>query len=115
MIALIRYILKLINSIHIYLTKNESTEKNIQEEKLPYHFTKELIYENKNKLKDAKKINIIHFNDVYNVESSKIEPVAGAARFATAVEKLREQGPTLLVFSGDAISPSNSNIQKNKL
>ena len=75
------------------------------------NFTKELIYENNNKIENAqKKINIIHFNDVYNVESGTKEPIGGAARVVTLIEKLKEQepNPTIVIFSGDAISPSTS-------
>ena len=75
------------------------------------NLTKELIYENNNKIENAqKKINIIHFNDVYNVESGTKEPFGGAARVVTLIEKLKEQetNPTIVIFSGDAISPSTS-------
>ena len=49
--------------------------------------------------KKKKKLRIIHFNDVYNIEQ-------GSARFATAVDALNEEDNCLLVFSGDALSPS---------
>ncbi|XP_043234841.1 snake venom 5'-nucleotidase-like isoform X2 [Amphibalanus amphitrite] len=52
-----------------------------------------------------KQLTIVHFNDVYNVESSNQEPVGGAARFVTAVEKFRHLNP-MVVFSGDIFSPS---------
>lgn len=49
---------------------------------------------------------IIHFNDVYNVEPrSSPEPVGGAARFVTAVKSFQHLHP-LILFSGDAFSPS---------
>lgn len=49
---------------------------------------------------------IIHFNDVYNVESRAApEPVGGAARFCTAVKSFQHLQP-LVLFSGDAFSPS---------
>lgn len=53
-------------------------------------------------------LNIIHFNDVYNIESNTIEPKAGAARFKTLLNQLKEasNNPTLVLFSGDAFSPS---------
>ena len=77
------------------------------------NFTKELIYENEIKLEDTnKKINLIHFNDVYNVENGTREPVGGAARFITAIERLKQEEPTIVLFSGDAISPSNSKLLK---
>lgn len=58
-----------------------------------------------------KPLRIIHFNDVYNIESGEIEPKAGAARFHTAVHALKNARPdvaTLVLFSGDAFSPSTS-------
>uniref|UniRef100_A0A1B0DCU3 Uncharacterized protein n=1 Tax=Phlebotomus papatasi TaxID=29031 RepID=A0A1B0DCU3_PHLPP len=54
--------------------------------------------------KDA--ITILHFNDVYNIEpNSAAEPIGGAARFATAINSFRDLKP-LVLFSGDAFSPS---------
>lgn len=37
-----------------------------------------------------KSFSIFHFNDVYEIEASSIEPVGGAARFVTEVKKFRE-------------------------
>lgn len=54
-------------------------------------------------------LNIVHFNDVYNIEASDLDPVGGAARFLTAVENVIQKAPTLVLFSGDALSPSSSN------
>jgi 5'-nucleotidase len=54
----------------------------------------------------SKNLNIIHFNDVYNIESNTQEPVGGAARFLNVIESLINQKPTLVFFSGDALSPS---------
>ena len=58
---------------------------------------------------------VIHFNDVYNLPSSNIEPSGGAARFHTAVQRaLADFGQNdttlepLILFSGDALSPSTS-------
>lgn len=49
---------------------------------------------------------ILHFNDVYNVESrTSPEPVGGAARFCTAIKSFQHLNP-LVLFSGDAFSPS---------
>lgn len=49
---------------------------------------------------------IVHFNDVYNVEPRQSpEPIGGAARFCTAVKSLQHLNP-LILFSGDAFSPS---------
>ncbi|CAI2738011.1 unnamed protein product [Dicrocoelium dendriticum] len=61
-------------------------------------------------------LNILHFNDVYNVEGQKVEPVAGAARFRTALMSHRIGDDSCIVlFSGDALSPSIiSNITQGK-
>lgn len=53
----------------------------------------------------AETISIIHFNDVYNVESREMEPVGGAARFLTAVKSKADLQP-LVLFSGDIFAPS---------
>lgn len=54
----------------------------------------------------ATHLTIIHFNDVYNVESnSSREPIGGAARFLTAIKSFAHLNP-LILFSGDAFSPS---------
>ena len=55
----------------------------------------------------ADKIYLIHFNDVANVESGDKEPVGGAARFVTSVKQHSEDTP-LVLFSGNAFSPSES-------
>jgi len=52
-------------------------------------------------------LTIVHFNDVYNIESRSQEPVGGAARFVTAVTQLAASNPVVL-FSGDAFNPSVS-------
>ncbi len=73
-------------------------------------YSTEIIYQNVESIKENnKKLNIIHFNDVYNIESRDVEPVGGSARFITAIEDLiKHNEPTLVLFSGDAISPSSS-------
>ncbi|KAI4468300.1 nucleotidase-related [Holotrichia oblita] len=49
---------------------------------------------------------ILHFNDIYNVEvCTTTEPIGGAARFCTAVKSFQHLNP-LILFSGDAFSPS---------
>ncbi len=63
-----------------------------------------------NSKKDRKNLRIIHFNDVYNIEGSDQEPFGGASRFKTVLDSLQEEGPALLVFSGDAFSPSKSKL-----
>lgn len=51
-------------------------------------------------------LNIIHFNDIYNVEANSArEPIGGAARFLTATKSFDNLNP-LILFSGDAFSPS---------
>ena len=57
--------------------------------------------------KAAEFLTILHFNDVYNIEGRDKEPVGGAARFKTALNQFRHLDP-LTFFSGDALSPSNS-------
>ena len=56
----------------------------------------------------ADTITLLHFNDVYNVESRNVEPVGGASRFLTAVKKQKETGDPLVLFSGDIFAPSIS-------
>lgn len=53
-------------------------------------------------------INIIHFNDVENLEEQEDEPKGGLARFFTAVNywKNKLDGETIILFSGDLYSPS---------
>ena len=55
----------------------------------------------------SRELTILHFNDVYNIESREKEPVGGAARFATKVARYRHLNP-LIVFSGDCLNPSSS-------
>ncbi|XP_030620769.1 5'-nucleotidase-like [Chanos chanos] len=50
-------------------------------------------------------LTILHFNDVYEIESRHEEPVGGAARFATAVKEFHYLNP-FVVFSGDCLNPS---------
>ena len=55
------------------------------------------------------KILILHFNDVYNIEPREKEPVGGAARFASKIATFKPRNP-LILFSGDALNPSMSEI-----
>lgn len=57
-----------------------------------------------------KKLTIIHFNDIYNIDERPDEPIGGAARFHTALNYLKEENPSLVLFSGDALSPSTSKL-----
>lgn len=51
-------------------------------------------------------ITILHYNDVYNIDvSTTTEPIGGAARFCTAIKSFDHLEP-LVLFSGDAFSPS---------
>jgi 2',3'-cyclic-nucleotide 2'-phosphodiesterase (5'-nucleotidase family) len=58
-----------------------------------------------------KTLRIIHFNDVYNIEPDTREPLGGAARFLTAINIVKSEEPCLVLFSGDAFSPSTRNAQ----
>jgi len=51
------------------------------------------------------KLTILHFNDVYNIEEIKTDPVGGAARFKTALDSFKHLDP-LILFSGDLFQPS---------
>ena len=55
-------------------------------------------------------ITLIHFNDVYNVESRMVEPVGGAARFLTAIKHVSTDCQPLILFSGDIFAPSISKL-----
>ena len=55
----------------------------------------------------SRTVTIVHFNDVYNIESRAQEPVGGAARFVTSVSQLASSNP-LVLFSGDVFNPSIS-------
>lgn len=64
-------------------------------------------------------LRLIHYNDVYHLDSSSAEPVGGIARFMTAVkeyqdgEQFKDQPDCLTLFSGDAFNPSlESSITK---
>ncbi|KAF2020737.1 ser/Thr protein phosphatase family protein [Aaosphaeria arxii CBS 175.79] len=57
-------------------------------------------------------LRLLHYNDVYHVDSSSAEPVGGVARFQTLVnyyrndERFAGQSELLTFFSGDAFNPS---------
>ena len=56
----------------------------------------------------SKTLNIIHFNDVYNITEGNKDICGGAARFMGLISKLKELEPSpLIFFSGDFLSPSN--------
>ena len=52
----------------------------------------------------AKKVVALHFNDVYNLEPGKKEPVGGAAKFAGMLAQQTDD--PIVLFSGDALNPS---------
>ena len=57
---------------------------------------------------DEKRITILHFNDVYNIEPQVTqEPQGGAARMSQYVKSVKDLNP-LVLFSGDAFNPSLS-------
>ena len=72
--------------------------------------TKEIIFSKAKTGLTSKQLQIIHFNDVYNVEPSNTEPKAGAARFLTAVCCVKAESPCLVLFSGDCFSPSSLSL-----
>ncbi|CAI2387216.1 unnamed protein product [Moneuplotes crassus] len=61
------------------------------------------------KFSERKPLKIIHFNDVYNIEESKSEPVSGIARFVSALRSYDHVNP-LILFSGDIFAPSKLSI-----
>ncbi|KAG2499914.1 hypothetical protein HYH03_002202 [Edaphochlamys debaryana] len=55
----------------------------------------------------SRKLTILHFNDVYNIEEQAREPKGGAARLAGKVKEVKASGANpLVLFSGDAYNPS---------
>lgn len=80
-----------------------------------------IIYKSETNIQN-KNLRIIHFNDVYNIEGLKEEPVGGASRFRTVLNHLNKNQQNLVLFSGDAFSPSTCinylifyKIKKNKI
>ncbi|CAG8029717.1 unnamed protein product [Penicillium olsonii] len=66
-------------------------------------------------------LRLIHYNDVYHVESGSAEPIGGVARFQSLVNYYRAhsqfagQPDVLTFFSGDAFNPSiESTITKGR-
>lgn len=94
---------------------NNNNEENLIDKNLlvsrAKQLTSEMVFQNNNnsnKEKCTKGLRIIHFNDVYNVEENVKEPKGGAARFITALNCLKQEAPSLVLFSGDVFSPSTS-------
>ena len=57
-------------------------------------------------------LNIIHFNDVYDIEPENNK--GGVARFFTALQKYSTKNP-LILFSGDVFSPSHRKYLLNQV
>lgn len=56
-----------------------------------------------------RRLAIVHFNDVYNVEAQQQAggaPVGGAPRFVAECRRLAREEGALVLFSGDAYNPS---------
>jgi 5'-nucleotidase len=57
-------------------------------------------------------LRLVHYNDIYHVDSSSAEPVGGVSRFMTLMNHYRDGQefkdlPNLVtLFSGDAFNPS---------
>ncbi|KAJ5679956.1 hypothetical protein N7462_008200 [Penicillium macrosclerotiorum] len=70
---------------------------------------------------DTPDLRLIHYNDVYHVESGSAEPVGGVSRFQSLVNYYRSdsrfagQTDLLTFFSGDAFNPSlESTVTKGR-
>ncbi|XP_055388956.1 protein 5NUC-like [Condylostylus longicornis] len=69
-----------------------------------FGFTGETYYDYDKGLDPDHPIVIIHFNDVYNIESQS-DGNGGISRFITALRQFADSNP-LILFSGDAFNPS---------
>ena len=63
-----------------------------------------------NDARDQKLVTILHYNDVYNIKPRFCEPVGGFHRFLTKIQSHEDKDP-LILFSGDALSPSLESIR----
>ncbi|ERF71792.1 hypothetical protein EPUS_01707 [Endocarpon pusillum Z07020] len=66
-------------------------------------------------------LRLLHYNDVYHIESGSAEPAGGISRFQTVVNEYRSsprfegQASLITFFSGDAFNPSlESSVTKGK-
>ena len=95
------------------LSNLNDVQKNLLEKLLNEEFKKKLEFV-KNHDDKIRRLHIIHFNDIYNVDPSyTVEPIGGAARFAYHAEKLKKDislksgnAKALTLFSGDFVGPS---------
>jgi 2',3'-cyclic-nucleotide 2'-phosphodiesterase (5'-nucleotidase family) len=56
---------------------------------------------------NSNKLNIIHYNDVYELRGTDQPGVCGGAdRFCALVNKLKQEHNPLILFSGDLWNPS---------
>jgi 5'-nucleotidase len=56
-------------------------------------------------------LRLIFFNDCYEIEQGKREPVGGVSRMTGAIRQLQSEGtPSLVLFGGDVFSPSTMSI-----
>jgi len=106
-----RNLLKKIMEFSDSLNNNNNNEESLIDKNVlasrAKQLTSEIVFQNNNKeRKTTKSLRIIHFNDVYNVEENVKEPKGGAARFITALNYLKQEAPSLVLFSGDVFSPS---------
>lgn len=51
-------------------------------------------------------LNIVHFNDVYEIRESNKPVCGGVDRFCFRVKELREKYNPVILFSGDLWNPS---------
>eukprot|EP01062_Namystynia_karyoxenos_P080788 TRINITY_DN875_c0_g1_i1.p1 TRINITY_DN875_c0_g1~~TRINITY_DN875_c0_g1_i1.p1 ORF type:complete len:1923 (+),score=397.48 TRINITY_DN875_c0_g1_i1:69-5837(+) len=57
--------------------------------------------------KSARRLSIVHYNDVYHLDRVKLdEPCGGAARFLHQLDEIRGRCNPLVLFSGDFVGPS---------
>mmetsp|Transcript_9109 Transcript_9109/g.12208 ORF Transcript_9109/g.12208 Transcript_9109/m.12208 type:complete len:571 (+) Transcript_9109:35-1747(+) len=71
--------------------------------------TRKELHNLKKSTKPSRKINLLHFNDVYNLEPKSLthSPCGGATRFSAAVKEARAKySDTITLFSGDFVGPS---------
>lgn len=55
---------------------------------------------------NVRKLNLIHYNDVYELRGNDKEICGGADRFCTLLTEIRDKHDALVLFSGDLFNPS---------